>query len=707
MSSRDLLIEIGTEELPPKALKKLSAAFTAAIADGLKAADLDHGELTSFASPRRLAVLVKDLITAQADKTVERRGPALTAAFDEDGCPTKAAEGFARSCGLGSVEELARLETDKGAWLMYRAEQTGQPTTGLIPDIVCQALDQLPIPKRMRWADLEAQFVRPVHWVVLLFGDEVIDAEILSVKAGRETRGHRFHHPQPLYIGEPAAYAPLLETEGHVVADFAVRREAVLAQVLEAGKRLGGSAVIDEALLDEVTAMVEWPKAIAGNFEPAFLDVPAEALISTMKANQKYFHVVDANGKLMPHFITVANIDSEKPDMVRDGNERVIRPRLADAEFFWTQDRKHKLEKHIERLKTILFQKELGTLHDKTERVVTLAGHIADAIGGNHEWAERAAWLAKCDLMSEMVYEFPELQGVMGRYYALHDGEPEEVALAQDEQYMPRFAGDELPATPTGQAVAIADKLDTVVGIFAIGQPPTGSKDPFALRRSALGLLRIIIEQQLPLDLQDMLQQAVSSLGDKVKVKDVASQVFDFMMDRLRAYYHDVGVSPDVYDAVHAQRPTQPYDFDCRVRAVNHFLSLPEADSLTAANKRISNILRQAEEKEITVPSVVNADLICEEAEKILVDQIAAMEAEVIPLFDNREYETALARLAGLRETVDGFFDVVMVMTDDEAVRGNRLALLNNLRNLFLRVADLSRIQVVSTSAPHVVTTNI
>jgi glycyl-tRNA synthetase beta chain len=692
-TSRDLLIEIGTEELPPKALKKLSQAFAAAIAEGLKTADLAHGEMTRYASPRRLAVLVKDLITAQADKTVERRGPALTAAFDEDGCATKAAEGFARSCGVASVEELQRMETDKGAWLVYRAEQPGQPTAALIPGLVCEALDKLPIPKRMRWADLDAQFVRPVHWVVLLFDDEVIEAEILSVAAGRETRGHRFHHPETLYIAEPAAYAPLLETEGHVVADFAVRREAVRGQVLEAGKKLGGSAVIDEALLDEVTAMVEWPKAIAGNFEPAFLDVPAEALISTMKANQKYFHVVDANGKLMPHFITVANIDSADPDMVRDGNERVIRPRLADAEFFWTQDRKHKLEKHIERLKTILFQKELGTLHDKTERVVALAGHIADAIGGNREWAERAAWLAKCDLMSEMVYEFPELQGIMGRYYALHDGEPEEVALAQDEQYMPRFAGDELPATPTGQAVAIADKLDTVVGIFAIGQPPTGSKDPFALRRSALGLVRIIIEQQLPLDLHEVLQQAVAALGDKVKLKDVTSQVFDFMMDRLRAYYHDVGVAPEVFDAVHAQRPTQPYDFDCRVRAVNHFLTLPEADSLAAANKRISNILRQAAEKHIAVPSTVDSTRLTEAAEQALAEEIADMETAVIPLFDDRDYEPALASLAGLRATVDQFFDDVMVMVDDSAVRDNRLALLARLRNLFLRVADLSRLQ--------------
>jgi len=693
MNTRDLLIEIGTEELPPKALKRLSEAFGTGIGEGLKNADLAHGEVSLYASPRRLAVLVKGLVEAQADKTIERRGPALLAAFGEDGCPTKAAEGFARSCGLSSVDDLDRIETDKGAWLMYRAEQPGRPTIELIPDMVRTALDKLPIPKRMRWGALEAEFVRPVHWAVLLFGNEMIETKILAVTSGRETRGHRFHHPDTLYIAEPEGYAPLLETEGFVVADFAVRREAVRAQVLEAAEALGGNAVIDESLLDEVTAMVEWPTAIAGDFEERFLDVPAEALISTMKTNQKYFHIVDANGKLMPHFITVANINSRNPELVREGNERVIRPRLSDAEFFWTQDRKHRLDSYIERLKTILFQKQLGTLYDKVERVAGLAGDIADSLDASRVWAERAAWLAKCDLMTEMVYEFPELQGIMGRYYALHDGEAEEVALAQDEQYMPRFAGDELPATPTGQALAIADKLDTIVGMFGIKQPPTGSKDPFALRRAALGLLRIIIERQLPLDLPALIGRAVEGLGERLTAKDVAPQVFDFMMDRLRAYYHDSGVSPDVFDAVHAQRPTQPHDFDRRVRAVNHFRSLAEADSLAAANKRISNILRQAGEKGIEVPSEVDAARLVEAAEKTLADRLNELEQEVTPLFDARDYEPALARLADLREAVDCFFDDVMVMVDDEALRANRLALLARLRNLFLRVADLSRLQ--------------
>jgi glycyl-tRNA synthetase beta chain len=692
MSPRHLLIEIGTEELPPKALNKLSQAFGNAIDEGLQNVDLAHGGISLYASPRRLAVIIKDLVEAQADKTIERRGPALTAAFDDEGNPTKAAQGFASSCGV-SVDELDRVETDKGAWLMFRSEQPGKPTAELIPDIVRAALDKLPIPKRMRWGDLEAEFVRPVHWVVLLFGNEVIETEILSVKSGQETQGHRFHHPHNLYIAEPEAYVPLLETEGHVVVDFAERREAVRAQVLEAGEKLGGKAIIDEALLDEVTAMVEWPKAIAGNFEAGFLDVPAEALITTMKTNQKYFHVVDDHNKLMPHFITVANIDSQNEAVVRDGNERVIRPRLSDAEFFWTQDRKHKLESHTERLKTIVFEKQLGTLYDKSERVAVLAGHIASVMSANQEWAERAGWLCKCDLMTEMVYEFPSLQGIMGRYYANHDKEPEEIALAMDEQYMPRFAGDELPTTATGQAVAIADKLDTVVGIFGIGQPPTGSKDPFALRRAALGLLRIIIECQLSIDLHDLLEHACKALGNKISAKNVTEQVFDFMMDRLRAYYHDKGVLPEVFEAVLAQKPTQPYDFDRRVRAVNHFLTLPEAESLAAANKRISNILRQADEKGIAVTDVIDDSQISESAERTLADLVDSMKQQVMPLFEQRDYETALTKLAGLRESVDTFFDDVMVMVEDEALRNNRLALLNQLRNLFLQVADLSRLQ--------------
>jgi glycyl-tRNA synthetase beta chain len=690
MTTRDLLVEIGTEELPPKALKKLSAAFTQGIVDGLSKAGLQHAAVQGYASPRRLAVLVSSLIVAQADKEVVRRGPALAAAFKDDGCASPAALGFAKSNGV-KVEDLEKLETPEGAWLVFRKQEKGQATAALIPGIVHAALDALPIPKRMRWGNLSAQFVRPVHWVVLLFGDAVIDAEILGVRAGRETRGHRFLHPAKLYIGEPAAYAPLLETEGHVVADFAKRREAVRGQVLEAAAQLKGTAVIDDALLDEVTGMVEWPSAVTGNFEARFLSVPSEALISTMKANQKYFHVVDAHETLLPHFITIANIESRDVNAVRAGNERVVRPRLTDAAFFWDQDRKKKLADHLDGLKTVVFQNKLGSVYDKVERVAKLAGQIGTVLGANAVQCARAALLSKCDLLTHMVGEFPELQGIMGRYYAQHDGEAADVAQALDEQYLPRHAGDALPVSKVGQAVAIADKLDTLVGIFGIGQAPTGDKDPFALRRAALGALRIIIEQRLDLDLVNLLESAQLHCGDKLSVKNVATPVYDFMMERLRAYYADAGVHADEFEAVLAQRPAQPYDFDRRLRAVTAFRKLPEAASLSAANKRISNILKQAGGD---ISGDVSRALLKDNAERALADTLAVLSKEVTPLFNARDYESALQKLAALRATVDTFFDTVMVMADDPALRANRLALLGQLRALFLRVADISRLQM-------------
>ena len=690
MTTRDLLMEIGTEELPPKALKKLSAAFTQEIVDGLSKSGLQHAAVQSYASPRRLAVLVPDLIVAQADKEAVRRGPALAAAFKEDGCATPAAMGFAKSNGV-KVEDLEKLETPEGAWLIFRKLEKGQATATLLPGIVQAALDALPIPKRMRWGNSSAQFVRPVHWVVLLFGDAVIDAEILGVRAGRETRGHRFLHPAKLYIGEPAAYAPLLETEGHVLADFAMRREAIRGQVLKAAAQLEGTAVIDNALLDEVTGMVEWPSAVTGNFEAHFLSVPSEALISTMKANQKYFHVVDAQGKLLPHFITIANIESRDVNAVRAGNERVVRPRFTDAAFFWDQDRKKKLADYLDGLKTVVFQNKLGTLYEKAERVAKLAGHIGAALGASVVQCERAALLSKCDLLTHMVGEFPELQGIMGRYYAQHDGEAAEVAQALDEQYMPRYAGDVLPVSKTGQAVAIADKLDTLTGIFGIGQLPTGDKDPFALRRAALGTLRIIIEQRLELDLMNLLEIAQQHCGDKLDIKNVAAPVYDFMMERLRAYYADAGMDIDAFEAVLVLRPPQPYDFDRRVRAVTAFRKLPEAASLSAANKRIGNILKQADSG---IPENVNSSLLKDEAERTLAGTLVVLDKEVAPLFNARDYTGALQKLAALRTKVDTFFEQVMVMADDPALRANRLALLSQLRALFLRVADISRLQM-------------
>ncbi|ALP52092.1 hypothetical protein Tel_02455 [Candidatus Tenderia electrophaga] len=694
MERKDFLVELGTEELPPKALKKLADAFTAGIVEGLQNEHLSHSAVHSYAAPRRLAVWVEALQTAQPDKQLERRGPAVQAAFDDNGLPTKAAQGFARSCGV-QVEELETLETDKGSWLVHRGFEQGKGARELLPAIVQHALDKLPIPKRMRWGDLSAEFVRPVHWLVLLLGEEVIDTEILAVESGRETRGHRFHHPHAISINQPSEYAPLLETEGRVVADFEQRREAIRGQVQEAAVRLGGKAVIDASLLDEVTGMVEWPVAVAGSFDRRFLDVPAEALISAMKGHQKYFHVVDADDTLMPNFITVSNIDSKDISAVRDGNERVIRPRLADAEFFWHQDRKQSLAGYRDALKHVVFQKQLGTLFHKSERIAGLAGAIAEQLGAQRSEAERAGQLAKCDLMSEMVGEFPELQGTMGRYYAAHDGEPAEVVAAMDEQYMPRFAGDRLPANPVGQAVAIADKLDTLVGIFGIGQPPTGSKDPFALRRAALGVLRTLIEQRLELDLTNLIDESIAhyKTGGNAFDAKLDGQVFDFMMERLRVYYSDIGISVDVFEAVLAVRPTRPYDFDQRVRAVNAFRELAEAESLAAANKRASNILRQAREKGETFSDQVDSTLLQEQEEQVLAERIVKVGAAVKPELEKFDYSTALQQMAELRQPVDAFFDEVMVMAEDEGVRRNRLALLNSLRELFLRVADVSQLQ--------------
>jgi len=691
----NFLFEIGTEELPPKALRKLSVALGKGIADGLTKAGLGYKGYCVYSTPRRLAVLVNNLDDAQADTVIDRRGPALTAAFDAQGNPTQAALGFAQSCGV-RADQLETIKNTKGAWLMFRQAQQGRPATELLGPIIENALAQLPVPKYMRWGSLESAFVRPVHWLVMLFGNEVIAASMFGITAGRETRGHRFHHDKSLYIAQPEGYAPLLESEGHVMPDFDMRLEAIRAQVMELAVTVNGRAVIDDDLLDEVTAMVEWPVALTGEFEERFLDVPPEALISAMKRHQKYFHLVDPHGKLLPYFITVSNIESRDMDVVRAGNERVIRPRLADAAFFWDQDRKQRLIGRNDDLKNVVFQKKLGTLQDKAVRIAEIAIYIAGQLGGNKVWANQAASLCKCDLLTAMVGELPELQGIMGRYYAIHDGEPDEVAQAIDEQYMPRFAGDELPATITGQAVSIADKIDTLTGIFAIGQLPSGDKDPFALRRAALGALRIIIERQLPLDLVELIKEAVQAYRKQNDMKiasEVAGQVYGFMMERLRVYYTDAGIEHDVFEAVMSCQPTRPCDFDSRLRAVESFRKLPEAESLTIANKRIHNILRQAGD---VIPDSMNSLLLKEDAEQALAKHMSTLSAEVHLLLDQGDYTKALERLASLRNPVDTFFDKVMVMTDDKDIRVNRLALLNNMHGLFMRVADLTRLQMHS-----------
>ncbi len=686
---KDLLIELGTEELPPKALKSLSQAFKNGVAKGLDDADLSYEQIKLYATPRRLALVISQLSSQTPDKSVERRGPALQAAFDEEGCPTKAAQGFARSCNV-EVEQLSKLETDKGAWLAYTIEEQGKPAAELLPAIFQTALDKLPIPKRMHWGDLDAMFVRPVHWAILLFGSDIIESKILSVSTSNTTRGHRFHKPLNLTINSPAEYEQQLLEQGMVIADFDRRQALISQQINDAADKIGAVAVIDPALLDEVTSMVEWPQVIVGEFEAHFLDVPSEALISAMKKHQKYFHLVDSNEQLMPYFITISNIESTDPQQIKQGNERVIRPRLSDASFFWSQDKKTPLENKLERLKTVVFQNKLGTVYDKTQRVTALAAIIAAQLESDVSLAQRAAQLAKCDLMTEMVNEFPDLQGIMGRYYALNDGEDEAVAIALDEQYMPRFSGDKTPASATGQALAIAERIDTLMGIFALGQIPSGDKDPFALRRAALGLLRTIIENKLVLDIPALLQQSATLFAEEVDAASACEPVYKFMLDRLKGYFADQGISSDVFDAVIALTPPQPYDIASRIAAVNQFKQLDAAESLAAANKRIANILKKLRGES---PTEVDSSLLVEAAEKQLAEQLKAVTRKVAPLLADSLYTQALTELAELREVVDTFFDDVMVMSEDEALKNNRIALLSSLQGLFIQVADLSQLQ--------------
>jgi glycyl-tRNA synthetase beta chain len=681
MSARDFLVELGTEELPPKALKTLGEAFLAGIEKGLKAAGLSYSASRYYAAPRRLAVLIEQLEEQQADRTQNLDGPPVQAAFDKDGNPTQAALGFAKKCGV----ELSAID-QSGPKLKFSQSIPGQAAAGLLPAIVETSLNELPIPKRMRWGARKTEFVRPSQWLVMLFGDDVIDCEILAQQSGRVSRGHRFHANHEVRISAPANYAEDLRA-AYVIADFAERRAQIAARIDQLAAEQQGTAIVPPALLDEVSALVEWPVPLVCSFEERFLEVPQEALIITMQDNQKYFCLLDANGKLLPRFITVANIESKDPIQIISGNEKVVRPRLTDAEFFFKQDKKQKLESFNERLANVVFQAQLGSVFDKAQRVSALAGFIAERTAGNATNAARAGLLCKCDLASEMVGEFPEMQGIAGYYYAKHDGEAEDVALALNEQYMPRGAGAELPSTLTGAALALADKLDTLVGIFGIGMLPTGSKDPYALRRAALGVLRILIEKQLDLDLAEAVTFAISQFGDKIKTDGLAPQVQDFIFDRLRARYEDEGVEVAVYQAVRAVSPTSPLDFDQRVQAVQAFRALPQASALAAANKRVSNLLSKAEGQIAVSVEAHYFDNPCEFALNAAIQQA---EHAVQPLAAGRQYNLALSQLANLGEPVDAFFEGVMVNAEDPAVRANRYALLAKLRGLFLGVADIS-----------------
>ena len=728
VEKKDFLVELGTEELPPRALRGLELAFASGVQAGLDKAGLMHGDVLSFASPRRLAVRVDRLVSRQPDQDIKRRGPPVSASFDAAGQPTRAASAFAESCGV-AVDALQKLEEGKGTFLFYIGTKPGAAATDLLPSIVQASLDALPIPKRMHWGSGTAEFVRPVHWLVMLYGKDVLPARLLDIEAGNETRGHRFHAPKPIHLSSPAAYESTLSTRGYVLPDFAKRRELIRTKVVEAATSLGGHALISDDLLDEVTALVEWPVPLAGRFEERFLELPREVLISTLQDHQRYFAVEDEQGRLLPSFITVSNIESREPAKVREGNERVVRPRLADAAFFWGQDRKHSLASRGEALDAMTFQAKLGSLGDKTRRVRALAGEIAATGVGDRSEVERAADLCKCDLLTAMVGEFPELQGIMGTYYALADGEPAEVAVAIREHYLPRGAGDELPETHAGLAVAIADKLDTLAGIFEIGEKPTGAKDPFGLRRAAIGLLRIIIEKRLDLDLRKLIGVALTNVRadvERIRAAKAATasahasargsspttagasaaraaavpaedQVYDFIMERLRAYYLErtaaSGAAPmfttEMFDAVLATKPGSPLDFDARLKALRAFLDLPEATALAAANKRIANILRKSGESQ---HGAVDVDTLKDPAETALWNAMDQLRNPVSAAVAQREYANALGRLAQLRPPVDAFFEKVMVMDEDPRLRKNRLALLAQLHGLFIGIADLSRL---------------
>ncbi|AEX20519.1 glycine--tRNA ligase subunit beta [Vibrio sp. EJY3] len=686
--AKEFLIELGTEELPPTQLRTLAEAFAANFEAELASAELAHEGIKWYAAPRRLALKVAALAESQSDKVVEKRGPAVSAAFDADGNPTKAAQGWARGCGI-TVDQADRMVTDKGEWLLFKQEVKGQPASEIIVELAAKALANLPIAKPMRWGNKTTQFIRPVKTLTMLMGSDLIEGEILGVASARTIRGHRFMGEQEFTIDSAEQYPAILEERGKVMADYEARKAIILADAKKAAAAVGGIADLEDDLVEEVTSLVEWPVVLTAKFEEEFLKVPSEALVYTMKGDQKYFPVYSEDKKLLPNFIFVSNIESKEPRHVIEGNEKVVRPRLADAEFFFNTDRKRPLIDRLPELENAIFQKQLGTIKDKTDRITALSGYIAKQIGADVEKSTRAGLLAKCDLMTSMVFEFTDTQGVMGMHYATHDGEDEQVALALYEQYMPRFAGDVLPSTSISSAVAMADKLDTIVGIFGIGQAPKGS-DPFALRRASLGVLRIIVENGYNLDLLDLIREAKVQFGSKLTNDNVEQDVIEFMLGRFNAWYKDEGFSVDIIQAVLARRPTKPADFDQRVKAVSHFRELEAAESLAAANKRVGNILAKFDGE---LAEEIDLSLLQEDAEKALAESVEVMTEALEPAFTTGNYQEALSKLADLREPVDAFFDNVMVMADDEALKKNRLTLLNNLRNLFLQIADISLLQ--------------
>ena len=688
MSKETLLIELGTEELPPKILKKLALSFLEQIKIQLDSADLSYEGIKWFATPRRMAVLISELESQQADKIIEKRGPAINVAFDADGNASKAAMGWARSNGI-EIEQAQRLKTDKGEWLLYRSTQTGKSVEEIIPEMVNTAVAKLAIAKPMRWGSARTQFIRPVHTLTLLYGAKIINGKTLGVSASNKVTGHRFHHHGLVTIEHADDYISALK-KAYVIADYDERRELISEQIKEVADSINGRALIDDELLDEVTGLVEWPVTLVGGFDQSFLDIPAEPLIYSMKDHQKYFPVVNKEGKLINKFIFVTNIESKDPQQIVFGNEKVIRPRLADAEFFFNTDKKQTLESRLEKLESVLFQKQLGSVKEKSERIAKLSGFIANQLNENEADAYRAGLLSKTDLLTDMVQEFPQVQGTMGKYYARNDGESEAIAQALEDQYRPRYAGDNLPDGQIGCALAIADKVDSLVGIFGINQAPKGDKDPFALRRAAIGLIRIIIEKDLNLDIEVLIHKSIEAFSDKLSNENTAVNVIDFVMGRFRAYYLEKNINIDVIQAVLAKKPTAPLDFDKRIKAVNYFRGLAEAETLAAANKRVGNILAKFDGK---LYETFNDALAQEDEEKLLAKVFSNIESSISPLLANQNYQAALTELVVLKAPIDNFFDNVMVMSDDEAVKINRLTLLNQIRDSFLAIADISVLQ--------------
>ncbi|RLA01706.1 MAG: glycine--tRNA ligase subunit beta [Gammaproteobacteria bacterium] len=687
-SHKDFIVELGTEELPPLSLETLARAFHQNLLQLIDEKGLDHQQSHYYATPRRLTVVIEQLAIAQADKTTQRQGPAVESAFDADGNPTQAATGFARSCGV-AVKELEQLQTTKGLRLAFQISEKGKPATELLPELTQLALNKLPIAKTMHWGDYDYSFIRPVKWLLMMQGEDVIPCTLYDCASSNITHGHRFLAAGDLTLSSAKDYLELLESH-YVIADIETRKNKIREQVLELAKDLGATAVIDPQLLDEVSALVEWPVALSGDFEQEFLSVPQEALISTMAKNQKYFHLQDDNEQLLAKFITIANIQSYNPKAIIEGNERVIRPRLADAKFFFEQDCKHSLTSKLPQLEKIVFQKQLGSLFDKTVRIKKLAVAISSKTNVDTANIELAATICKSDLVTNMVGEFPSLQGIMGRYYALNDGQNEEVAQAMDEIYLPRFAGDKLPETQTGLYLALADRLDTLTGIFATGQIPTGNKDPFALRRATLGILRIIIEKQLPLDLKDLVQLAASNFSTISVNEETITKILDFFAARIKAMYLDQGFSSTIIQSVQELEVTVPLDIDARIKAVKSFNDMEQAESLAKANKRVANILSK---NSFEQKQALDDTLLLEPAELQLAQVISKISPEVKKLCENANYTQALSLLAQLNTDIDNFFDSVMVMDEDMALRQNRLTLLNQLRNLFIAIADISCLQ--------------